>query len=361
MLGQVPGEADQLAGQCQHPAQHRAVRLEAVFAQALGRRQAVAPAAAAIGQGVDLVTRQAQHLGDIAHRPRGMVGTGHSGERGAVTAIALEHILQHLFAALVLEIHVDVWWLVALAGHEAFEQHVHPRRVDLGDAQGVAHRRVGRRTAALAENLLAAGEAHDVMDGEEVTLVTQLGNQRQLALDQVAGLLRHALRPAPGHALLAQMAQPGRGRLPLRDQFTRVLIAQLAEVEPAAPGDVQGLLQQLRRVEFGQLLQRAQVALAVGKQHMPGLGHCGVMANGSHGILQRPPPACVHVHIAAGHRRDAYRRRQRQQLSQALAVIGATVQLHGQPQALAKLLMQPVPGRRVRAAVRYPQRQQPVQ
>ncbi|MCY1410845.1 hypothetical protein D9M71_262220 [compost metagenome] len=111
----MPGETDQLASQCQHPAQHRAVRLEAVFAQALGRRQAVAPAATAIGQGVDLIARQTQHLGHIAHCSAGMVGAGHGRERGAVAAVALEHVLQHLFAALMLEIHIDVWRLVTLA------------------------------------------------------------------------------------------------------------------------------------------------------------------------------------------------------------------------------------------------------
>ncbi|MNP18579.1 hypothetical protein D3C76_1110670 [compost metagenome] len=124
---------------------------------------------------------------------------------------------------------------------------------------------------------------------------------------------------------------------------------------------MQRLLQQRRRVQFGQLLQRAQVTLTVGKQHVPRVGHRGVMADRGHGILQGPPPTRVHVHIAAGHRGNVYRRRQRQQLLQTLAVIGAAVQLHGQPQTLAEYFAQPMSRRRVRAAVRHPQRQQALQ
>jgi hypothetical protein len=46
--------------------------------------------------------------------------------------------------------------------------------VDLGDAQAVAHERVGRAAAALAQDALVARPAHDVGHGEEVRLVLEL-------------------------------------------------------------------------------------------------------------------------------------------------------------------------------------------
>ena len=112
----MAGEADQLAGQYQHAVQHLALWVEAGFAQALGIRDAIAPATAATGQGVDLVGRQAQGLGHIANRPGAMVGADHRGQRCSLSAITAEHVLDDFLAAVVLEIHVDIRRLVALLG-----------------------------------------------------------------------------------------------------------------------------------------------------------------------------------------------------------------------------------------------------
>jgi len=58
VLGQVPGEADQLLGQREYAAQHRAVGVETALAQAFQGWRLVTPAPAALGQGIDLVRRQ---------------------------------------------------------------------------------------------------------------------------------------------------------------------------------------------------------------------------------------------------------------------------------------------------------------
>jgi hypothetical protein len=83
---------------------------------------------------------------------RGAVADDHGGQRGAVAAVLGVDVLDDLLAPLVLEVDVDVGRLVALAADEALEQQRHARRVDLGDAQAVADRRVGRRAAALAQD-----------------------------------------------------------------------------------------------------------------------------------------------------------------------------------------------------------------
>ncbi|MNJ70645.1 hypothetical protein D3C77_671200 [compost metagenome] len=90
--------------------------------------------------------------------------------------------------------------------------------------------------------------------------------------------------------------------MPVRNQFARVVIAQLAEIEGAARGDAQGFGEQGRWIQLGQLLVAPQMALAVGEQMGAGLGHRQVVADGGHAVLQGTPSAGVHVHVAAGHR-----------------------------------------------------------
>ena len=107
-------------------------------------------------------------------------------------AVAAVDVLDHLLAALVLEVDVDVGRLVARLGDEALEDHGADLGADRGDAEGEADHRVRRRAAALAEDALGAGEIDHVADGEEVGRVVQPADQREL----VRGLGR-GLRRAP--------------------------------------------------------------------------------------------------------------------------------------------------------------------
>ena len=86
---------------------------------------------------------------------------------GAVAAIALIDVLDHLLAPLVLEVDVDVGRLAAVGGQEAGEQQVALHRVDRRHSQAVADHAVGRRAAPLAEDALGAGEGDDVVHGDE--------------------------------------------------------------------------------------------------------------------------------------------------------------------------------------------------
>ncbi|CRN81424.1 Uncharacterised protein [Klebsiella pneumoniae] len=208
VLREVARKTDQLAGQGQHPAQDRTLRIEAGLFQAFGAGGLVAPAAAAVGQDVDLLGRQTQGLGYVAHRAGAVVGADHRGQRRALASVACENVLDDLLAALVFEIHVDVRWFVALAGKEALEQQVGPVRVQLSDAEGEAHCRIGRRAAALAKDFPAPGEGDDVLHGEEIAFIAQFGDQLEFSLDLLADLGARAVRPAPGDALFGEMAEP---------------------------------------------------------------------------------------------------------------------------------------------------------
>src|SRR5664279_3883053 len=92
-------------------------------------------------------------------------------------------------------------------------------------------------------------ERDDVVDGEEVGLVAQLGNQREFVLDQSADLRWDAcvaisLRE-PGFSERAQVRRGSRAR---RHDFVGVLVAQLVERKTAAAGNRRGLGEQRRRI-----------------------------------------------------------------------------------------------------------------
>src|SRR5581483_12149407 len=119
------------------------------------------------------------HLADGHARP--VVDDG-GADGGALAAVAGVEVLDHLLAPLVLEVDVDVGWLAPVGRDEALEQEVDLDRVDAGDAEAEAHRAVGGRAAALAQDrlFLRAGEAHDVVDGEEVAGVAEPGDELEL-------------------------------------------------------------------------------------------------------------------------------------------------------------------------------------
>ena len=96
---------------------------------------------------------------------------------GAVSAVAVVDMLDHLLPALMLEIHIDVGRLVAAGGDEALEQQIMLRGIDGGDAKDLANGGIGRRAPALAENALRARKTDDLVDGEEVRRVGQLLDQ----------------------------------------------------------------------------------------------------------------------------------------------------------------------------------------
>ncbi len=127
VLRQVTGKAHQLVGERGEPDDRRIVRLESCLADALGHDVAAVPPREHAGEPVDLREVEPERLADVAHRALRPVGDERGGDRRAVAAVFPVHVLHHLFAALVLEVDVDVGRLVALAADEALEQHAHPR------------------------------------------------------------------------------------------------------------------------------------------------------------------------------------------------------------------------------------------
>jgi len=166
---------------------HATVGIEADFAQALLAHLPRIPPGEILRQPIHLREIEPERLADIAHRALRPVADDGRGDGRTAAAVFAINILDDFFAPLVLEVDVDVGRLVTLLGQETLEQHFHARRIDLCDAQAVAHRGVGRGAAALTQDALIARKANDVVDGEEEGLVMQIRNQRELVLDQSTG------------------------------------------------------------------------------------------------------------------------------------------------------------------------------
>ncbi len=233
-----------------------------------------------------------------------------------------------------LEIHIDIRWLVALLRDETLEQQRAARRIDLGDEQAVAHRGIGGRAAPLAENAGVARELHDVVHGEEIAGISQLADQRQLLLEQRLHALWHALRPAFAGPGQAQLAQPGIGRGAGGHDFLGILVTQFIEREMTAPGDHHALFQQRLRVEAAQGLQGAQVLFGIGREAGAELLYRRVEADRTQQIGQRFAAGDMHMHIAAGQHRNIELTGDAVELQVAQLFITMQQHCHAEPQAL---------------------------
>ncbi len=165
-----------------------------------------------------------------------------------------------------LEIDVDVRRLQPLLGDEALEQEIDPGRIDRGDAEHVADRRVRRRSPPLAQDVLAARIMHDVVHGEEVVRVFQLGDQRELFLQGRAQLVIDVAAEICLHARPGQILQmPLRG-LARRHRFVRILVFELVEREIDLARKAHGLRDRLGKIaeQPRHFAWRLQEALGIG-------------------------------------------------------------------------------------------------
>ena len=173
MGGEVAGEVLDLLGQLQRKAEAAVGQVEALGRGDFG--QAVVPpwAPAGLGQPPGDVLRQPERLADLAHRRSAAKADHRADDGGAVAAVAAVDELDHLLAALVLEVDVDVGRLSPLHRKEAFKQEVVLGGIHRGDAEHVADGGVSGGAASLTEDVLVSGKAHDLVHRQEVGRVVQ--------------------------------------------------------------------------------------------------------------------------------------------------------------------------------------------
>src|SRR6266545_3398143 len=233
----MPRKAEEGDGKLDRPLDYRARRIEPHLENALGKRAPVVPPGEVLRQPVDLFQIETERLADITQRALRPIGDEGGRDRGAVAPVLAVDVLDDLLAPVVLEIDVDVGRLVALLRDKALEQAVHARRIDLGDAERVADGGVRRRAAPLAKDFFRTRELDHVADGEKERLVFELGDERELVLDQLAYLARNAIREAPRQSFLGQLAQPARRSFVRGDELFGILVAQLLQRKTATLGN----------------------------------------------------------------------------------------------------------------------------
>ena len=218
-------------------------------------------------------------------------------DRRAIAAITPVDVLDHLLAPLVLEIDVDVGRLAAVLGNEAGKQKFGLFRVYRGDAEAIADRAVRRRAAALAEDFLVlpAREGHDVMDGEEIARVVELGDQRELVMKPLCDVVRNAfrifvfriaiLRAGPGE--IFEMLLRG---FAFRHRLVGIFVFQLAEREIAGFGDLDGAGDGLGKIfEQPRHLRRGfQMAFGIDGKPQARFGNGAFLADAGEDVGERP-------------------------------------------------------------------------
>ena len=260
------------------------------------------------------VSRREAHRGaDLADRPLAAVVDDGGAEAGAVAAVAVVDVLDHLLAALVLEVDVDVGRLVAGLGDEALEDHGADLGRDRGDAEGVADDRVRRRAAALAEDVLGAGVVDDVADGEEVGGVVEPADQREL----VGGLRRDLLRDAVGIAPLQARARsaargaPADPRPPRLPSDTRSASSSRRKVQLSAIAPLRWTASSWPAKRREHLGLRAQAALGVGQGGAAEGVDAAAGADAGQDVDEPAAAAVVHDRLGRGDERQAEAPRRR--------------------------------------------------
>src|SRR5271167_3452963 len=321
-------KADQLRSEVECETQGSVGGVELGLAHPLIGNRIVAPAPDDAGECGDDIDAEPQGLADLADcRARAVADHG-GGETGAVAAVFFVNVLDHLLAPLVLEIDIDVGWLVAGSADEALEQDIDARRIDRGDAETIADDRIGGRAASLTQDAALPREAHDVVDGQKIAGIVEPLDQLELVLDQIADFVRGALWKALIGALPGELDEALLRRLSLRNRLFGVFVTQLVETEPAALDDFEGALDGILPAakEPRHLLRRFQMALGIGRETIAGYSDRAAFANAGQHILQRAPLGHVIKNIVGRDERQTGRLAERGEAGEAPQIV-ATVEV----------------------------------
>ena len=194
-----------LSGQFEHRCGNRDVGVGRMFPDA-------SPMVELFGEPVPATRPIAQRPGRITNR-RARAVADDVGHLGAVVApVTLVDVLDDLFAAVALDVDVNVGRPIALGGEKPFEEQAQRDGVHIGDAEGVTHRRVGRRAPALAEDPGPAAELDNVPHHQEVAGEPENPDDLEFPVELRPGALHplgEAGSVAAGATLGDQTAQVG--------------------------------------------------------------------------------------------------------------------------------------------------------
>ena len=181
--------------------------------------------------------------------------------------------------------------------------------IDGGDAEAVADGGVGGRAAALAEDAAALARiAHDVVDGEEIGRVVELGDQRELLAERVAHLVGDAVRdnarPRPPRSRSSRCCLRGLAR---RHRLVGIFVFQLVEREGASARAISTLRRRASWPANSRAISAGgfEMALGIGLEARAGLGDRAFLADAGEHVLQGAAVGGVIEHVVGGDERDA--------------------------------------------------------
>ena len=205
---------------------------------------------------------------------------------------------------------------------------------------------------------MAARERDDVLHGEEVRLVVQLRDERQLVLDvpgaRPAARPRGQRRRAPSSVSSPQVAAPASpppapARADTRSAAHRARSGSACASSTLAASSCGGYSRASRA-------RSRRWRSPLGYSREPGCAIGTFEADGRQRILQLPPGAHVHVHVAAGDERHAAAAHRAPPACASRAAIRALAQqLDGDAHARREALVQPVQLLGLRLRRRQPQ------
>src|SRR5882724_552771 len=169
----------------------------------------IAPVRDELGEPIAHVAREPERLADLARRAPASVRDHVGSHPGAETSVALVDVLNDGLSALsAREIEIDVGPLTACLAQKPLEQELHADRVHRRDSERVADRAVGRRAAALDQDVVGAAVLDDVPDDQEIAREVEPADELELVRDLTARARGEcALAVARAHTVLAQLAQ----------------------------------------------------------------------------------------------------------------------------------------------------------
>ncbi len=154
---------------------------------------------------VDLAVRHLQHAADVAQHAARLQRAEGDDLRDPVVAVLGLHVADHLVAAVLAEVDIEVRHRHAVGIEEALEQEPEPDRVEIGDGQRLGDQRAGAGAAARPDrNALRLRPLDEVGDDQEVAGVLHPLDDAELEVEPLAILLGGAAgrQPVRGDATL---------------------------------------------------------------------------------------------------------------------------------------------------------------
>ena len=134
-----------------------------------------------LAQAVDLAIGHLQHAAHVAQDGAGLQLAEGDDVGDALGAVALAHIGDHLVAAVLAEVDVEIGHRHALGIEEALEQEPEADGVEIGDGERVGDQRAGARAAARPDgDAFGLGPLDEVGDDQEIALVVHAGDDIEL-------------------------------------------------------------------------------------------------------------------------------------------------------------------------------------